>query len=295
MKITALPDIFDLKVERDAEIESVGKIQHERPNMLVFVEHERYLDAAINGENVSFVVTTPDLGPEVPQPIGLATTERPRESFIRLHNYLATETDFYGAHFENDIHPTAEIHPKAILADKGIRIGERSRIAAGAVIREGSIIGRAVRIGENSVIGAEGFEFQEVAGDLVRVEQVGGVELEDEVEVQSCTCVDRALFGGATKLGFQTKVDNLVHIAHDVVTGKRCKIVAGAMVAGNVVLGDGVWVGPMASISNSLVVEDGGAVTLGSVATKSVNAGTTVTGNFAIDHSRFIEFIKSIS
>jgi UDP-3-O-[3-hydroxymyristoyl] glucosamine N-acyltransferase len=118
--------------------------------------------------------------------------------------------------------------------------------------------------------------------------------LERVVEIQSNTCVDKAVFGGFTVVGQGSKVDNLVHIAHNVRLGPRNRVVAGAMVAGSVVTGEDVWIGPMASISSELTVGDRAAVSLGAVVTRSVPADTRVSGNFAIDHARFIAFLKTI-
>ena len=93
-------------------------------------------------------------------------------------------------------------------------------------------------------------------------------------------------------LGDHTKVDNLVHIAHGVQTGKNCLIIATSMIAGSVTLKDNVWIGPNANIAPQVVVESYGFVTLGSVVTKNVGAKEWVTGNFAIPHSQFIKNLK---
>ncbi len=66
------------------------------------------------------------------------------------------------------------------------------------------------------------------------------------------------------------------------------------MVAGSAKIGDDVWIGPSASVSSGVEIGDGASITLGSVVTKNVAPGQRVTGNFAIDHDKFIAFLKTI-
>ena len=96
------------------------------------------------------------------------------------------------------------------------------------------------------------------------------------------------------RIGEGSKIDNGVQIAHNARLGKRNRVAAGAMVAGSVECGDDVWVGPMVSISHMLHVGDRANLTMGSVVTKDVDDDAHLTGNFAIDHAKFIAFLKSV-
>jgi UDP-3-O-[3-hydroxymyristoyl] glucosamine N-acyltransferase len=131
-------------------------------------------------------------------------------------------------------------------------------------------------------------------GALYRVGHGGGVRLARGVEIQSNTCVDRALFGGFTEIGEDCLIDNLVHVAHNVRMGPRCRVAACAMVGGSVVLGEEVWIGPNASISSEITVGGRAFVTLGAVVTRDVGNGEHVSGNFAIDHTRFLAFLRTV-
>jgi UDP-3-O-[3-hydroxymyristoyl] glucosamine N-acyltransferase len=122
----------------------------------------------------------------------------------------------------------------------------------------------------------------------------GGVRLEEGSQVQSNACVDCALFGGETRIGKGSVIDNLVHIAHNVQLGENNRVIAGAMVAGSVQTGDKVWIGPMASVSSELKVGNEATVSIGAVVTRDVPEGARFTGNFAIPHERFLEFLRSI-
>ena len=112
--------------------------------------------------------------------------------------------------------------------------------------------------------------------------------------MQANSAISRSIFGGFTQLGEETKLDNLVHVAHNVTIGRRCFLAACAMIAGSVIVGDDVWIGPGASISSGITIGDGANVTIGAVVTRNVPAGAHVSGNFAIDHDKFIAFLRSI-
>jgi UDP-3-O-[3-hydroxymyristoyl] glucosamine N-acyltransferase len=114
------------------------------------------------------------------------------------------------------------------------------------------------------------------------------------VELQANCCISKSVFGGFTEIGEDSKFDNMVHIAHNVKMGKRCFAAACAMIAGSVTIGDDVWIGPAAAITSEVDIGDKASITVGSVVSRNVAPGQKVTGNFAIDHDRFIEFIKSI-
>lgn len=97
---------------------------------------------------------------------------------------------------------------------------------------------------------------------------------------------------GSDHNGANSKLDAKVHIGHGTVLGKRVLVPSGAHIAGNCIVGDDVWVGVNATVSNRISIGDGARVSLGSVVTKDVPAGQTVTGNFAIDHKKFLSNLK---
>ena len=294
MRLSEIANKIPVEIVRDGEFESLGLMTYDNPRQLGYIEDAKYLPALVTKPNVACVIGTQDLASLVPQRIGLAVSEIPRKAFFEIHNYLAQNTDFYWKSFDTKIAGTARIHPTAYVAQKNVRIGQRCEVGPNASILENSILKSDVIIRAGSVIGTEGFEFERIGEETMRVVHAGGVSIHRRVEIQANCCVSKAVFGGFTKIGEDTKLDNLVHVAHGVVIGKRCLLAACAMIAGSVTIGDDVWVGPSASISSEVVIGDGALVTIGSVVTKDVAPGQRVTGNFAIDHDRFIEFLKTI-
>jgi UDP-3-O-[3-hydroxymyristoyl] glucosamine N-acyltransferase len=184
--------------------------------------------------------------------------------------------------------PGADVTAPSV--DTTARIGAGVFIGTDVVIREDAVIGpntclQHVTVGSRSVIGANcsiggpgfGLVWNERDGWL-RFPHVGRVEIEDDVEIGSNTCIDRGALGD-TRIRKGARIDNLVHIAHNADIGSNALIIANAMVAGSAVIGERAWIAPSAAIMNQLSVGAGAVVGLGAVVVKSVEAGTTVVGN----------------
>ena len=294
MRMSRLSDVVSMDILRDGEFNSLGLLSHGTDKMFVGLYDPYCLDKLLANHHITCVLTSPDLAAQMPEHLGTAVCGDPKTVFYQIHTYLAVETDFYWKHFDSEISPAANIHERAYVAPKNVRIGRGTVIEPNATILERSLIGEDVVIRAGAVIGGGGFEPKFVGGKHVIIPHAGGVLLHDRVEIQGNTHVARSVFGGFTEVGQDTKVDALVHIAHNVRIGQRCEITACAMVAGSTAIGDDVFIGPNASISSEVRIGDGAFVTIGAVVTKDVPDGQRVSGNFAIEHSRFISFIKTI-
>lgn len=294
MKLSDAASIASLQVQREGEFGSLGQIGHDAPAMLTCLYDERYLEELLGKANVTCAITSERLAERLPARWGVAVADDPRRAFYVLHNHLHERTDFYWQHFPAEIAPDARIHPTAYVAAQDVRIGRRTVIEPHVTILERSLIGDDVIIRAGAVVGSQGFEFKRFGQEVFAVAHAGGVRLGDRVEVQANCAISRAVFGGFTELGDDTKLDNLVHVAHNVRIGRRCLLAACAMVAGTVTIGDDVWVGPGATISSGLRIGDRASITLGAVVTRDVASGQRVTGHFAIDHDKFIAFMRTI-
>ena len=192
--------------------------------------------------------------------------------------------------------PSAGIHPTAIVAP-GVEVSDEAHVGAYCSVGEGSVVGpgcvlypsvtlypgvrlgRGVVIHSGSVLGAPGFGYERSeSGVLVGFPQLGGVVVEDDVEIGANTCIDR---GGLsdTVIGARTRIDNLVHIAHGVKIGEDCAVIAHAEISGSCVLGDRTWVAPGALVLESVSIGADAFLGLGAVVLRPVAEGTTVVGN----------------
>lgn len=139
--------------------------------------------------------------------------------------------------------------------------------------------GKNVRIGPNCTIGFNGFGFeQDEDGSYLRFPHIGKVIIGDNVEIGANTCIDRGALGD-TIIGEGTKIDNLVHVAHNVKIGKNCMIIALTCLGGGVIIEDGAYVGIGASIRNQRKIGEKAFIGMGAVVVKDVDPEITVIGN----------------
>lgn len=294
MKLSEIPSTFALDVRREGSFGGLGFVSYTTPDLLVFLESEKYLEELCANPRVTSVITNADLVDRIPAAAGVAVSASPRKTFYLLHNHLARETSFYAKYGPTTIASSARVHPRAYVADTGVTIGERCLVEPNATILEGSVLEDDVIVRAGAVIGAEGFQVVDLEGKLVPVAHAGGVILGRGTQIQSTSCVDRSVFGGHTELGEETMLDNGAHVAHNGKLGKRNRLAAHAMLAGSVTTGDDVWFGPSCAIGDGLTIGTGASITIGAVVTRDVPAGGRVSGNFAIDHARFIAHMKAI-
>jgi UDP-3-O-[3-hydroxymyristoyl] glucosamine N-acyltransferase len=192
------------------------------------------------------------------------------------------------------IHPNAVVHSSAklgegvgigpnVLVGAGVVIGARTRVAAGAVVHGGAVIGADGRIGSNvviqgqvtigdrvtvqggAVLGSDGFGYvrDPETGAYVKFPQIGRLEIGDDVEIGAVCTIDRGALG-ATVVGSGTKLDNLVHIGHNVRIGKNVVIAAQTGISGSVVIEDDCVIGGQVGIGDHVVIKRG--TVLGSAA-----------------------------
>ncbi len=147
------------------------------------------------------------------------------------------------------------IYPGAYIGF-GVSIGEDTMIYPNVSILDNVSIGSRVIVHAGVVIGSDGFGFLQRDGGHVKVPQVGSVRVEDDVELGACVCIDRATTG-ETVIGAGTKLDNLVHVAHNVTLGKNVVFAAQAGIAGSTTIGDNLMSGGQVAISDHVNIESG--------------------------------------
>jgi UDP-3-O-[3-hydroxymyristoyl] glucosamine N-acyltransferase len=186
------------------------------------------------------------------------------------------------------------IHPFAVLAGQA-RIGNRVTIHSGAFVGEGSTIGddcvihanvsighrttvgKRVIIHSGTVVGSDGFGFVTDGGVHHKIPQVGGVIIEDDVEIGGNCTIDRATLG-FTRIGKGTKLDNQVHVAHNVTIGEHCLLAGQVGIAGSSTLGNYVVFGGQAGVADHTTVGDRVMAGGKAVIARDVEAGQVIAG-----------------
>ena len=283
------------KVEKDGEFNWLGLTAegYEGKKVLTFLNDEKYYKEIENNKSVTCIITTKEVLEKIKgNKYGIILSENPRKDFFELHNKLVKE-NFYFTKRENKISEKAYISEKANIGEYNIIIEDDVIIEAGVTIYENVTIKKGAIIRSGSRIGGNGFEFSRFGDEVLSVSFAGDILIEENVEIQNNTCVDRGVFD-RTYLGKNVKVDNLVHIAHDVKIGDNSLIVACTLIGGRTRIGKNSYLGPNCTVKNGLVLGENSKVSMGAVVTKNVKDNEVVTGNFAIPHEQFIKNLKKI-
>ncbi len=138
---------------------------------------------------------------------------------------------------------------------RNAKVGARSRLYPGVKIMDACEVGIEALVHAGAVIGSDGYGYTSPRGVHEKIPQLGKVVVEDKVEIGANTAIDRAALE-VTRIGAGTKIDNLVHIAHNVQIGKNCLIIAQCGIAGSTVLGTGVIIAGQAAVSDHLTIGD---------------------------------------
>lgn len=180
------------------------------------------------------------------------------------------------------------VHPNVTIG-RDVEIGEDCVIHAGVSIRERVRIGNRVVIQDGAVIGSDGYGFARRSdGTHEKIPQVGGVVLEDDVEVGAGSAIDRPAVG-ATRIGAGTKIDNLVQIAHGVVIGKRVLLAGQVGIAGSAVIEDDVTLAGQVGVSGHITIGKGTIATAQTGIPNSVEPGSVVSGYPAIPNRDWLK------
>lgn len=293
ISLSELVGPLGIDVHRDAEIAYVGKIPTRLPNRLVPAGRQSHLNEALRESGITAYVVPEELASQVPDGVGVVVSDRPLVTARQIHEHLCMLPGFHWEDFDSRIDPTAVVMSGAYIAPKNVVVGPRTRIGPNAVILERTIIGSDCDIGPGVAMGGDAFEQAPGASPKRILKQAGGVLLDDHVTIQSNCTIIRATFGGFTRLGRETKLDSLVHVAHDCELGERVTITACSELSGRVLIGDDAYLGPNCSVSNGVTIGAGATVTIGSVVVRDVPESTRVTGNFALPHQKWLNFIRT--
>lgn len=296
----------------DAELQVAGiaPVDEAAPDRLAFLAARRYARHVPDSRAAAFLVS------------------REMEEVLSDSATRVVAEDAYGAmrtllqHFhppspwEAATHPTAVlgagvrlgagvwIGPYAVLEDD-VAVGDGTRVGAHCVLGRGSVVGSDCRLHPHVVLyeetelgsrvivhsgarlGSDGFGYTVVDGEHAKIPQVGRCVVEDDVEIGANTTVDRGSLGD-TRIGRGVKLDNLVHVAHNVRVGARSLLAALVGIAGSTRIGEGVWFGGQSGAINQLEIGDGVQVTIQTGVTRDISEGETVTGFPARPHREYL-------
>lgn len=241
-------------------------------------------------------------------------TDRPQYAWAvaaqRLHPVI------HDAPVETFVHPTATLEDGVVIAP-GVVIGAHATIGAGTRLEPHAVIGRGVCIGRDGYIGPQATVSFALLGDRVSIgpgvrigqggfgvtagpkgpmdiPQLGRVIIQDGVSISANCCIDRGAFDD-TVIGENSKLDNLVHIAHNVRIGRGCLIAGQVGISGSSVIGDGVVFGGQGGVADHLVIGDRASIGGGAGVLKNVPAGEVWSGTPARPLKQWLKETAAVS
>lgn len=179
------------------------------------------------------------------------------------------------------------LYPGVFVGSDSI-IGDDSVLHPNVVIRDGTSIGARVIIHSGTVVGSDGFGYVQHQGTHVKIPQLGGVTIEDDVELGANVTIDRATLG-QTVIKTGTKVDNLVQIAHNVTVGAHSIVVAQVGIAGSTTIGHHVMIGGQAGLADHISIGDQVMIAARAGVNRSLEANQIVSGAPVMPHETWMK------
>ncbi len=197
-----------------------------------------------------------------------------------IHPYVVIEDDVR-------IGDRVILYP-GVWIGKGTTIGDDSVVYSNVNIRENIRIGNRVVIHAGATIGSDGFGYVTDEGRHHKIPQVGGVIIGDDVEIGANSTVDRATLGN-TVIKRGTKIDNLVHVAHNVTIGEHCFLIAQVGIAGSCTIGDYVVLAGQVGLADHVTIGDRAMVSAQSGVIKNVQPGQMMGGYYAMPQKEWLK------
>jgi len=312
MKLSQLSEALGARIENgspDIEITGVAGIEEAGPGQLTFVANVKYT-AAAKTTRASAVIVSGDF------PAIAAAMLRSKNPYLAWAK--AVELFHPPLRYAPGVHPTAVVHSSAkigknahigpyVVIDEGVEIGDDAVILSHVVIYRGARIGNRFlahahavirefcRLGDNVVlqngvvVGCDGFGFaKDDAGHWFKIQQPGGVAIENDVELQANTCIDRASVG-ATRIARGSKLDNLVHVGHSCTVGQDTLLCAQVGLAGTTDVGNNVILAGQVGVAGHCKIGDGVIAIAQSGIPHDVPAGKMISGAPAFDHKLWLK------
>jgi UDP-3-O-[3-hydroxymyristoyl] glucosamine N-acyltransferase len=300
----------DLQGPADLSIEGIASLDQATPREISFITHGRFARLADQSRAAAFIVSQEYAGLARP----LIIVPHPYLAYARVAGLFApplqrwpgiSDLAYLGPEVvlgqEVSIAPLAFIGAGVHLGDRvtvmpgcvinaEVRIGADTLIYPNVTIRERCTVGVRCIIHSGTVIGSDGFGFVPQDTGHVKIPQLGTVVIEDDVEIGANCTIDRGALG-ATRIGRGVKMDNLVHLAHNVEVGDHSLLVAQVGVSGSTKLGKGVILAGQVGLAGHIELGDGVQVGAQSGVHRSIPPGQTVSGYPARPHREWLQLM----
>jgi UDP-3-O-[3-hydroxymyristoyl] glucosamine N-acyltransferase len=322
MKLSDLAVKLECRLEGgpDTEITGVAGMDHAEPGHLTFLANRRYAPLLKTTRASAILIEERVAVDRAPGYAPLAALRTPNPYLAFAH---AIELFYQPPRYVPGIHPTATISAKAKIAEgahigpycfvddaaiigrnavlhsfvtiyRGALIGDDFFAHAHAVVRESCRIGNRVTLQNGVIIGGDGLGYAKQSdGSWYKIAQSGPAVLEDDVEVQSNSCIDRATVG-ETRIGRGTKIDDLVLVGHASQVGSNTMLCGQTGLAGSTKIGNGCILAGQVGTAGHLTVGDGAVITAQSGVPNDVPAKSLYSGYPAVDNREWLKTMAAL-
>ena len=260
--------------ESDFKISGINEIHVVEAGDIVFVDHPKYYEKALNSEATIILINK-----EVDCPKGksLLISDNPFRDFNKITKHFSPFISSKVSIADTAIVGEGTIIQPNVFIGNNVSIGKNCLIHPNVTIYDNAIIGDAVIIHANTVLGADAFYYKNRPEGFDQLLSVGRVVVKDNVHIGASCTIDKGVTGDTT-IGEGTKIDNQVHVGHDTKIGKKCLIASQTGIAGCVIIEDEVTLWGQVGTNSGIIIGKG-AVILGQTGvTKSVPGGKTYFG-----------------
>jgi UDP-3-O-[3-hydroxymyristoyl] glucosamine N-acyltransferase len=309
MKLAELANLIGGKISGDPDVEINGAsgIKEAKDGDITFLANKKMMENIFSSKASAVIVREEIKGLST----SMLVVDNPQLAFAKaLKVFYAklpkpsgvSDNAIIGSNviMGNDVsvHPLSYIGNDVILGQgvtispgvyigEGVSIGDGSFIYPNVTIRENVKIGKNVIVYSGAVIGSDGFGYVPEKGIHYKIPQVGGVIIEDNVEIGANTTIDKATVGN-TIIGCGTKIDNLVQIAHNVTIGKNCIIVSQVGISGSVEIGDGVVLAGQVGVRDHVNIGNGAIAGARAGIVTDIPDGQFFSGHPAMPHKTWL-------
>lgn len=255
----------------DSYATGINEIHKVKSGDIVFVDHPKYYDACLNSA-ATFVIINAQK--EVPEGKTLFIVDDPFEAYLQIVNHFKPFAPSLKMISDTSKIGKGTIVMPNVFLGNNVMVGDNCIIHPNVSVYDDCIIGNNVEIHSGTVIGGDAFYFNTKKNRenwFKKMQSCGKVIIQDHVEIGANCTIDRGV-SDSTILGSGTKLDNLIHIGHDVIIGKNCLIAAQVGIAGGTVLGDGVTLWGQVGVNKTIAIGDN-AVVMGQGGVTSSIAG----------------------
>lgn len=257
----------------DFPISGTNEIHRVKSGEIVFVNHPKYYEKALNSEATVILI---DKEVDCPQGKALLVSDDPFRDFNKINAHFTPIQTFKTSGENLKIGKNSQIHSSVIIGND-VEIGEECIIMPNVVIGDRTKIGNRCIIQSGTVLGGDAFYYRKLATGYIKMLSVGNVVLEDDVEIGANCTIDRGVTD-TTIIGEGTKMDNQIQIGHDTIIGKRCLIASQVGIAGCCNIGNDVTIWGQVGVSSDITVEDEVVILATSGVSKDLKKGKTYFG-----------------